>query len=401
MTKMMIRALFLGLTFVLGACGASQFAQCKFDTDENGNVLKSSKDCSESGLSCQYFDAGDGLSGNLCNTAANPCDVNSNAYKFCAAKGQTCEVITLTDGSKGPKCVMIDPICKDNGNCPSGTTCVADGMGGKVCNTNPSTGVCTKHADCTAVQYCNFTSGACVPDHQIGEVCDIGSTIVTPKTPTPEQCVTNRCLSDLVCGCNTAADCGTGFLCNASFKCEVDPAQATMPWVKFDATIGNVTSPASGAKLVIFHNGSSADYYTASPYANKGQTTSVTLTFAQVCGTMSKVLTSATNGPGPASAANTIAGSAGTQQSGIELQACDFQGTTGMPFDSNCFAGVERGDTFRLKYMLTSVKVTGLGNNIGLGTKTIDLATGTYRQTTSTGAEGNRGLNPADVGCPR
>lgn len=352
---------FAGMAFVLGACGANptSFAQCKFDQDQDGNALKTSKDC-EGGNSCQPFDGGEeGLRGNLCNDAANPCASTSAAFLACQAMGKTCQVITLADGSKGAKCVMEDPICAMNGGCPSDTICTPDGKGGKLCNTMTPAGTCSKHTDCSATQFCNFGNAKCETDHNVGESCNIGPTNMSLGTATPEECATNRCNADLRCGCNTNADCGSGFVCSAMFQCVVDPTI-----INNDCLEVLFTMPGGGTPVVFHSDAAGGASYTAGAYVaptgdpNNPAVGRVTLKCV-INGSISVPLTSATKGEGPLKAdrSNEYQLDATKKLQGIQFQACNSNNLG----DSKCYPGIESGRS--LSNEVTKLTFRGLGIN--------------------------------------
>lgn len=397
MTQSIRSLAFVAITLFLGACGANpiQFAQCKLDTDADGNALKSSKDC-EGGTSCQQFDGGEpGLQGMLCNDAANPCSTTSNAFKTCQDMGKICQVITLTDGSKGAKCVAEDPICANNGGCPSDTVCTPDGKGGKLCNTTTPAGTCSKQSDCVATQFCNIPVGKCEADHTVGGSCN--GSVNPPPVLTPEMCTTNRCNQDARCGCNVDGDCGTSLVCDkTTFECKPDPAQGAQSWVRICTKVGRTNR--LGARSIVFHNMDTVTkvYYTWSNPTANGQDACIDLTFGQVCGAASIALKSATYGPGGTATSILVPGAQGTRMSGVQLQICDGSDVT-----ANCFAGREAGNIPYLE-MTAGVTIAGLGKNpIGVTPKAFDASKAIFVQHNDTGIEGNPLVPPASIGCPQ
>lgn len=402
MTRNIAFCVLVGIAAVFGGCGAdpSQFAQCHFDVDQDGNTLKTSKDCN-TGDSCQKFDDGPGLQGMLCNSAVNPCGPDSAATLRCKAQNKECRIISLTDGSKGTMCVVPDAICANNGACPTGTNCIALSATEKTCEGPSPTGTCLKHTDCPTTQFCDFSQNKCADDHKPTQECGIGSSSMMSGVPTPEQCNTNVCNNDLRCGCNVDKDCTdaglTNFICSSAKTCIVNPAKDG-PFVK----ISQKCNDPLGCRGYVFDN-TAATFPASQEFAPFGSYTSVTLPYS-VCALVSPPMDHAYIGPGAGRngvpAQSSPFPNASRRYAGVQLQVCDTSTVT-----SDCFAGIERPGAHRYPDMVTEIKIEGLnGNTVN---KVIgDLWTPVYLQKDSdmikTSADGNINLDLVkDLGCPK
>lgn len=396
MTKTARYFVLCGLALFFGACDATaQLAQCTPDDPTTTLDQVSSKDCNTGNICNKYEIEELGGSVRLCADPTNLCG-NTAIQEACKALGKVCVVVDGANNAKMAKCaVPASPCGTNNGGCTGTAICKIASDGSTFCDEPAPAGTCSKHTDCTAAQYCNFATSKCEVDHKSNEMCDVGPTSMMPGLATPEECVSNICLSDLRCGCRDNNDCATNYICNSQKRCVVDPTKADVDVVEMCMTCNDPL----GCRALGFDN-STLGYVTSSVYArNVGDKSCVTFKY-RVCSVLSIPLKAAAKGPVSLSSSTPYQLPADKRIAGVQLQMCDSETPNG-----DCYAGSERGDQHMLKNAVSAISVRNL---ITGRTVQMNLASDLYVTAVNpadgkpiTSSDGNLVVTPEQMDCSK